>query len=61
MSSLTEQQVDTLWAASSQQGMQFLTEMCERWMDGSEAERHAYEETIRSCVKGSKIAAAVGM
>lgn len=59
MQLLTEDQVDALWRAAGAQP--FLAEMCERWLDSEGAARASYDATIRSYVKGSKLASAVGL
>lgn len=58
---LTETEVENLWQNAS--GLPFLAELCEQWLDAhdSPTTRARHAATIRSYVKGSRVAATVGL
>jgi hypothetical protein len=53
---LTDEQVEALWVAAGSVH-RFLTEQCERWLDG--IDRESTGRTIRSYIKGSRLEALV--
>ncbi len=56
---LTEDQVDTLWRGAAAIADRFLEQMCEKWLDADGDTRASYDATIRSHIKGSRLEIAI--